>query len=64
MTTQISGSAKEKAFDKVVREQFDAFEREERRLRMEERLERATKLRLPIAVQRDQTRPDSLLEPA
>ena len=34
----------------VVREQFDAFERQERLIRTEERLERAIRLRLPIEV--------------
>jgi hypothetical protein len=36
-----------KSLDEIVREQFDAFERKERRIRMEERIERAAKLRLP-----------------
>ena len=34
----------------VVREQFDAFEHQERLIRTEERLERAIRLRLPIEV--------------
>ena len=34
----------------VVREQFDAFERQERLIRTEERLERAIRFRLPIEV--------------
>ena len=65
MTTRISGSAKEKTLDKIVREQFDAFERKERRIRTEERLERAIKLGLPIAVQRNPAFPDgrSSVEP-
>jgi hypothetical protein len=48
MTTKISRSSKEGILDQVVREQFDAFERKERQIRTEERIERATKLRLPV----------------
>jgi hypothetical protein len=33
MTTKIRKSAKERTHDQVVREQFDAFERQERRIR-------------------------------
>ena len=39
------------SIDELVREQFDAFERRERQLRMEERRERAGQLRLPVQVQ-------------
>ena len=48
MADKTSRSAKEGILDKVVREQFDAFERKERQIRTEERIERATKLRLPV----------------
>jgi hypothetical protein len=37
-----------KTVEEVAREQFDAFERRERLLRMEERRERAARLKLPI----------------
>jgi hypothetical protein len=36
-----------KTVEEVAREQFDAFERRERLLRMEERRERALRLKLP-----------------
>jgi hypothetical protein len=51
MATKIRESAKERTHDQVVREQFDAFERQERQLRTQERMERAVKLWLPAAVQ-------------
>jgi hypothetical protein len=37
-----------KTVEEVAREQFDAFERRERLLRMEERRERAARLNLPL----------------
>jgi len=37
-----------KTVEEVAREQFDAFERRERLLRMEERRERAARLKLPV----------------
>jgi hypothetical protein len=48
MTTKIRESAKERTLEEVVREQFEAFERQERRIRTQERIERAMKLRLPL----------------
>jgi hypothetical protein len=50
MTTKVSRSDQKRTFDNIVREQLDAFERKERQMRAEERLERARKLRLPVAV--------------
>jgi hypothetical protein len=40
-------SVQERSFKRVAREQFDAFERQERLIRMEERRDRAAQLRLP-----------------
>ena len=37
-----------KTVEEVARDQFDAFERQERLLRMEERRERAARLKLPL----------------
>jgi hypothetical protein len=59
MTTKISESANERILDKVVREQFDAFERKERQIRTEERMERATKLRLPVGGSTRLARPNA-----
>ena len=39
-----------KRIETVTREQFDAFERQDREIRMEERRERAMQLRLPTAL--------------
>jgi hypothetical protein len=55
MTTKVSRSDQKRTFDNIVREQLDAFERKERKMRAEERLERARKLRLPVAVQSGQS---------
>jgi hypothetical protein len=55
MTTKVSRSDQKRTFDNIVREQLDAFERKERQMRAEERLERARKLRLPVAVQSGQS---------
>ena len=41
-----------KTVEEVAREQFDAFERQERLLRMEERRERAARLNLPLVFPR------------
>jgi hypothetical protein len=38
-----------KTFDQMVKEQFEAFERREFQMRMEERKERAAQLKLPLA---------------
>ena len=51
MTAKIRESAKERTLEGVVREQFEAFERQERQIRTHERIERAMKLRLPAAIQ-------------
>jgi hypothetical protein len=48
MTTKILQSAQERAFESLVREQLDAFERQERRIVAEERKERAAQLKLPL----------------
>jgi len=46
---QIQHSTLKRSFARIVREEFDAFERREYRLRMEERKERAAQFKLPIA---------------
>jgi hypothetical protein len=50
MTTKNSETVQETIFKRVAREQFDAFERQERLIRMEERRERAAQLRLPTSL--------------
>jgi hypothetical protein len=60
MTTKISESAQERTFKQVAREQFDAFERRERLIRMEERRERAVQLRLPTNPQTTSPSPKSI----
>ena len=42
--------AEERIFDRIAREQFDAFEEQERLIREEERADRAARLNLPIHV--------------
>ena len=49
MSTKIEESVQERTFETVARKQFDAFEREDHQIRMEERRERV--LRLPISLQ-------------
>jgi hypothetical protein len=49
MSTKVDESIQNRTFETVARKQFDAFEREDHQIRMEERKERA--LRLPIALQ-------------
>ena len=51
MTTKISDSVQERTSRRIAREQFDAFERRERLISMEERRERAAQLRLPTSLQ-------------
>ena len=46
MITEISQSDSE--FKRLVRQQLDAFEKQERLIKAEEREERATQLRLPL----------------
>jgi len=47
--TQIKKSARERRFERVACEEFNAFERREYYLRMEERKERVAQLRLRIS---------------
>jgi hypothetical protein len=49
MSIEIDESA-QKRIDTVTSQQFDAFERQDRNIRMEERRERAMQLRLPTAL--------------
>ena len=51
MSTKIDESTQKGTFETVARRQFDAFERQDHRIRMEERRERAMHLQLPIALQ-------------
>jgi hypothetical protein len=55
--------APRKKFDQIVKEQFDAFERSESQLRMEERKERATQFRLPVASGYQGQRPQHVRRP-
>jgi len=48
MTSKTLQSAQERAFKSLVREQLDAFEKQERIIKTEERNERAAQLKLPI----------------
>jgi hypothetical protein len=50
-------------FDQIVKEQFDAFERSEFHLRMEERKERATRFKLPVASGYQGQRPQHVRSP-
>ena len=43
-------TAEERMCDRIAREQFDAFESQERMFREDERAERAAKLNLPIQI--------------
>jgi hypothetical protein len=49
MSTEI-GESVQKRIETVISEQFDAFERQDREIRIEERRERAMQLRLPTAI--------------
>ena len=42
--------AEERIFDRIAREQFDAFEEQERLIREDERAARAAKLNLPVQI--------------
>ena len=42
--------AEERIFDRIAREQFDAFEEQERLIGEEERADRAAKLNLPVQI--------------
>lgn len=48
MTTNINAADGERTFERVAQEQFDAFEKQEGRLRTEERAARAAQLKLPV----------------
>ena len=48
MTTKIAESAHVRSLEQVAREQFEAFERQERSIKTEEREERAVQLKLPL----------------
>ena len=48
MTSEINKSVQQKTFERVAREQLDAFEAQERHMRAEERAARAGQLKLPI----------------
>ena len=50
MITKIDESTQNGTFEIVARKQFDAFEHQEHRIRMEERSERAMQLGLPMAL--------------
>jgi hypothetical protein len=50
MSTKIDESTQKRTFEAVARKQFDAFERQDHEIRMEERRERAMQLRLPTAL--------------
>jgi len=48
MTSEINKSVQQNTFERVAREQFDAFEAQERHMRAEERAARAGQLKLPV----------------
>ena len=50
MSTKMDESTQNGTFEAVARKQFDAFERQDHEIRMEERRERAMQLRLPTAL--------------
>jgi len=50
MTTKTIDSGQERSFDSIAREQFDAFEDQERLIREEERAARAAQLNLPMQI--------------
>jgi hypothetical protein len=50
MTTKTTDSAQERTFDRIAREQSDAFEDQERMIREEERAARAAQLNLPMQI--------------
>ena len=48
MSIRISKSDRERAFERIANEQFDAFEQQERVIRAQQREARAEQLRLPM----------------
>jgi len=50
MTTKTIDSGQERTFDSIAREQFDAFEDQERLIREEERAARAAQRNLPMQI--------------
>ena len=50
MKSETIEPAEERTFDRIAREQFDAFENQERLLSEDERAARAAKLNLPIQI--------------
>jgi hypothetical protein len=58
MITKISQSDREREFERLVSQQFDAFEKQERLIKAEEREERARQLRLPLDRSKKAHRPE------
>ena len=50
MSTKMDESTQKATFEAVAQKQFDAFERRDHEIRVEERRERALQLRLPTAL--------------
>jgi hypothetical protein len=50
MKSETIEPAEERTFDRIAREQFDAFENQERLLSEDERTTRAARLNLPIQI--------------
>jgi len=50
MSSKIDESTRKGSFETVASKEFDAFERQDHKIRMEERRERAMQLKLPTAL--------------